>query len=120
MRSHCGLIKADDGVVAEVERVQLQPGQRGAQVATAQGQKLLIGQTHTHPRKIAISRLNIQERQEEEKCEHLQGVEALGACEDLQLGVDASKTLETVWRNPLQLDPPPKKKQKTKNRHVNL
>lgn len=49
VRPHYGLIKADDGVVAEVERVQLQPGQCRAQVATAQGQKLLIGQ-HTHTR----------------------------------------------------------------------
>ena len=35
--------------------------------------------------------------------EYLQGAEALRTCEDLQLRVNPSQSLQTVWRDSLQL-----------------
>lgn len=39
--AHYRLIEAGDGVVAEVQRVKLQPRQGGAQISSAQRQQLL-------------------------------------------------------------------------------
>lgn len=46
--SHYWLVKADDGVVAEVQGVQLQPRQRRAQVASTQRKQLLNKHTHIY------------------------------------------------------------------------
>lgn len=38
------------------------------------------------------------------KVGYLQGAETLGTGEDFQLGVNAPKSLQTVWRDSLQLE----------------
>lgn len=38
------------------------------------------------------------------KVGYLQGAETLGTGEDFQLGVNTPKSLQTVWRDPLQLE----------------